>query len=418
MFETKAATLILIQIFILLTFIITALIASTLHYKKKAQSTSLAQTLDNPISSPEDTLGDTDDSSVDDTATLTRLIEEEIEACAKVYKSISGSDIPDEIPPKTEKKLLPILIRHAYLKTELEAVVVRNDSIPFWEIMTPALLALGSTLPSKKLTNMIQELKGKVEKQQQEAERLQGVEKIFYALQKLFRDSIPVAISSILLPLTKEIELLNQSSSSEEVIASYRSAFEALSEGSIPTDSPAADSEDDDTGQDKEGNKDKNANDAKLLNQVTKDQAKDIKVLESFVFELQEQGSVPSEQLEQYHNFVITMKKRVAQTDIFISTILDNLSESDICSQFLESELQAAQEAVKTLIENIEDDHQAAHTSNLDGENEEKRSLVEMIERFAMDSREMMQAVHLLEDDNATLRARFESGGINDGEGL
>ena len=221
-----------------------------------------------------------------------------------------------------------------------------------------------------------------------------------------------------MLPLTKEIELLNQSSSSEEVIASYRSAFEALSEGSIPTDSPAADSEDDDTGQDKEGNKDKNANDAKLLNQVTKDQAKDIKVLESFVFELQEQGSVPSEQLEQYHNFVITMKKRVAQTDIFISTILDNLSESDICSQFLESELQAAQEAVKTLIENIEDDHQAAHTSNLDGENEEKRSLVEMIERFAMDSREMMQAVHLLEDDNATLRARFESGGINDGEGL
>ncbi|MBV1871956.1 MAG: hypothetical protein KUG83_05360 [Gammaproteobacteria bacterium] len=418
MLETKAATLVLIQVFILLTFIIAVLIVAILHYKKKAQGITLSQTLDEPINSPEDTLGDTDDSSLDDTAILTRLIEEEIEACAKVYKSISGNDIPDDIAPKTEKKLLPILIRHAYLKTELEAVVVRNDPIPFWEIMTPALLALGSTLPSKKLTNMILELKGRVEKQQQEAKRLQGVEKIFYALQKLFRDSIPIAVSSILIPLTKEMELLNQGSSSEEVIASYRGAFEALSEGSIPADSPAADSEDDDTGQDKEGNKDRNANDAKLLNQVTKDQAEDIKVLESFVFELREQGTIPSDQLDQYHNFVITMKKRVAQTDIFISTILDNLSESDICSRFLESELQAAQEAVKTLIENIEDDHQSAHTPNLDEENEEKRSLVEMIERFAMDSREMMQAVHLLEDDNATLRARFESGDINDGEGL
>ena len=404
MFESKAAALILTQVFILLGFLIAALTVATFYFKKKAEnaasrSAEIPSEKEDTDKSSKENPQDITDSKANDAWKLKQFIEEEIKACSDIYTSLSGDAIPDNIPQNSEKKLIAILIRQTYLKAELDAVESRNDPGPFWKILTPVLLKISSTLPSNKVKKTIHELKDQLDTHQKESKYLHGIEATFFALQKLLRDSFSGSVNELFLPLAEEIELLNSDNPSEEIIPRYSQAFAAIPDKTeqkpIPDFSAEPNTE----------------NDIQSLNQITKNQAENVQVIGEFISELQEQNALPSKQMEQYHNFIINMKKQVEESDSFISSLIGKLSEAEMCSQFLESELAAAQEAVKSLMDNIEDDE-----STNSGERVE--DLKKLVGQFALESRDMLQSIQKLQDENKQLRSQLDDKELMDGEGL
>ena len=406
MFASKAATLILAQVFILLGFLIAVLTVTTFYFKKKAENAA-SHTAETPSENKDTSKTsnknpqDITDSKANDTWKLRQFIEEELKACSDIYTSLSGNHIPDSIPQKPEKKLIAILIRQTYLKAELDAIESRNDPGPFWKIMTPELLKICTTLPSNIVKKTIRDLKDQLDTHQKENKHLHGIEATFFALQKLLRDSFSSNINELFLPLAEEIELLNADKPSDEIIPHYSQAFASLSDNTKQETTP-------------ENSSDSHTDtDIQSLNQITEDQAKNVKVISGFITELQEQNTLPSKQMEEYHNFLINMKKQVDESAVFISSLIRKLGESEMCSQFLESELAAAQEAIKTLMENIESDE-------AEKDNDRIEDLNKLVGKFALESRDMMQSIQVLQDENKRLRDQLDADDeeIMDGEGL
>ena len=197
------------------------------------------------------------------------------------------------------------------------------------------------------------------------------------------------------------MELLNSDASSDTIINHYKEVFAALENktGQAGNTKP---------------NTNTNANsDIESLNQITNNQASHIETLEAFLSELYDQNTLPSKQLGKYQNFILNMKEQAQRTEAYIAKLINKLTESEMCTQFLESELESAQEAVKTLMENIEEDDQ-----DKSSETEKIQELEKLVERFTRESRDMLISIQMLQDENTMLKNKRDGKEILDGEGL
>lgn len=396
--ESKTFTLILTQIFIFLGLVIAVLSISVFYLRKKAAFSS-SDTADLHADAEDASIENQDESPSitntegNDAWMLKQFLEKEIDFCAKIYQSLSGDPIPEKAPTQSEKKLITIFVRHTYLKAELDALEFRNDPGPFWDSLIPILIKLCATIPSESIKKIIKNIKHQHSLLEKENKRLSQVEEIFFELQKLLRDCLPENSTNLLLPLTEEIELLNTASSTEEIISHYKDALttppdQLLKNGHVEQDESSTNV------------------DLHPLNKIAKDQADNISILEGFLAELHEQNTLPSEQMDKYHNFILNLKGQLNHTNQAVSGLERKLGESEMCTHLLESELEAAQETIKGLMTNIEDSGPVSPESG--DTNEKVKDLEELVDRFTTESRDMLMSIQMLQDENSELRNKID----------
>jgi chromosome segregation ATPase len=270
------------------------------------------------------------------------------------------------------------------LKAELEALVHRKDPEPFWTLLTPLLIDLASLLPSEKTKTSLANLESK-------NRELLSFQEIFFSLQKLIREHLPTNHVAKLLPLTEEMRLLQSDENPENIPKYYEECFIGISELFTEKLSPASGT---------------HAEEKNSLVDISDTQSKNISEIEGFINELQEQNSLPLEQMGKYHNFLLGLKEQFKKNEASFNQLKQTLAESEMCTQFLESELAAAQETVKTLIENVAEDEPNDQTA----ESEEKiKDLEDLVGRFANESRDMLMSIQMLQDENAELRNKIDN---------
>jgi hypothetical protein len=397
--ESKAFTLILTQVFILLGIVIAVLSVAVFYFKKKAATESS----NSPTSSHLDKDSSSSDTSDEehsitsakgnDAWMLRKFLEEEINACSEIYNSLSGEPISEKIPIQTNKKLVAIFVRYTYLKTELAALESRNDPGPFWNILVPKLLTLCAIYPPESVKKTIRNIKSQISTIEQENKRLNLLEETFFSLQKLLRDSLPDNVMSQLLPLTQEVELLKTGSSTDKIIAYYKDAFD-LFKDHVPAHCSTTPS-----------NKASN-DDILSLNKITKDQSENISILEAFLTELHEQNTLPAAQLNKYHNFIIDLKEQLSNTEQFVTGLDRKLREAEMCTNLLETELDAAQETIRGLMANVEENKPANSANN---DSEKVKDLEALVTQFTRESRDMLLSIQMLQDENNELRSKVDN---------
>ena len=390
MADSKVVTLILTQVFIMLGIIIAGLTVYVFYLRHKIESGSIAVPQEAELdTSPENHSQENDKDASDahgnDAWKLNTFFNEEILSNERIYQSLSGSEIPQEIDTADEgsdTKLLAILIRHIYLKAELEALVHRKDPEPFWALLSPPLIGLASLLPSEKTKESLVNLEEK-------NRELLNFQQVFFSLQKLIRELLPTSHVAKLLPLTEEMSLLQGDAKPEGIPKYYEECFKGISELFTEKLSPASGG---------------HTEEKITLEEMPDMQNTQALEIEGFINELQDQGIIPSEQMGKYNNFLLRLKEQFKKNEASFNQLKKTLVESEMCSQFLESELTAAQETVKTLIENVEE-NQASDQST---ENEEKiKDLEELVARFTNESRDMLMSIQMLQDENTELRKKI-----------
>ncbi|MBL4608524.1 MAG: hypothetical protein JKY01_11950 [Pseudomonadales bacterium] len=387
MVESKVSALILTQLFIVLGLLITGLTIYVFYLNYKIQNTASNEAHEDnsdslPANKPLESDKQVSGAHGNDAWRLETFIKEELDSNEKTYLSLSGNKIPDQLGDAdvdADEKLLAILTRQDYLKAELGALEHRKDPEPFWAFLTPLLLNLASTLISEKTKKSMDELELK-------NHDLLIFQESFFSLQGLIREHLPNNHVKNLLPLTEEISLLTEANDKKKIPQSYEDCFKGISQLVAEKISPTLGAH----------TEEKNA-----LSAIPSMQKQSISLLENFVSELREQNTLPLEQLDKYHNFVIELKLQFEKNEESFSQLKKVLAESEMCTQFLESELSAAQETVKTLMKNIEEDESAGENSD---NTEKVKDLEELVGRFTIESRDMLLSIQMLQDENNTLR--------------
>ena len=392
MADSKVVTLILTQVFIILGVTIAGLTVYVFYLKHKIENGSVAAPQEAELeTSPANHSQENDihasDARGNDAWKLETFFNEEIQSNERIYQSLSGSKIPQEIDTVdegTDAKLLAILIRHLYLKAELEALVHRKDPEPFWALLSPPLIGLASLLLSEETKTSLVNLEEK-------NRELLNFQEVFFSLQKLIREQLPTSHVAKLLPLTEEMSILQSDAKPEDIPKHYEECFKGISELFNEKLSPTSGA---------------HTEEKAALEEMPDIQNTQILEIEGFINVLQDQGIIPIEQMGEYNNFLLRLKDQFKKNEASFLHLKQTLVESEMCSQFLESELAAAQETVKTLIENVEEN---GPNDQLTESEQKVKDLEELVDRFTNESRDMLMSIQMLQDENAELRNKIDN---------
>lgn len=339
MSEEKLIILIFVEVTFILTIALTLLV---LHNKRLKKALAQDTEMDSNESSSNEEGGDSWPPE--------KFLTEELKATNAEYFTLTGSMIPNEANPlltdTNNEKLLAMLLRYYYLHAELTVLKIRQNHDVFWSSLTPLLLRLIPLLPSTQgAQNELSEQKIQLETLKKHSSELELSQKILFMIQNLFRSKLPKQYIEHFLPLTDEIELLKKEQGFETIQSNYARLFDQLHAALALHQTKAGQESDETSSEQTTPVADGTTSEYQVLSQ---------KLSEVLNF-AREKKNLDDTHLSELHNTIIKLNNVFKTQEKSLASLLFNFNESQMCNSFLESELAAAQEATRALLETIEE---------------------------------------------------------------
>lgn len=281
-----------------------------------------------------------------------KFLSEELKATNAEYFTLVGTVIPENpdvfLTDTSNEKLLIMLLRYYYLQAELNVLKLREDHDLFWSTLSPLLLKLIPLLPSSySAQEELSKQKNQLETLQKHINELELSQKTLFMIQNLLRSKLPNEYIQHFLPLTEEIELLKKEQGFNTIKSNYTSLFDqlhsALSSSQTSHTAP---------------NSKQNAGEIQSSPDTSSKNYQDLThKLSEFLDLIRDKKALGDAPLSELHNTIIKLNDLFKAQDKSLADIRFNFNEAQMCNAFLESELAASQETVRSLMEGIEENH-------------------------------------------------------------
>ncbi|PCJ19239.1 MAG: hypothetical protein COB04_06245 [Gammaproteobacteria bacterium] len=315
-------------------------------------------------------------------------LSEEIEKTKQLYHMFAGDEKEPEINSNMAPKLQAIGIRFQYLSAERNALKASLELKDYWQHLEDPLIKLAISLtpepiepiaPAVPENDICQEELDLLESALREAEtknsELKTYKTAFLDLQKKWNATQPnqYALHQQLKSMTDQAENKEQLHAQ---LDNYQQYFSDVGDAFADDDTKLSPKQ--------QGTKnfDQNLN---ALHNVTLEQSRTIAKLKD---ELEKMKAAPGADLEQ-------IEKYAGHTERLESM----LNESSTCIELLETELDASQETVRSLMDRLSEEDEGTP----------KDDMQNIIEQFTLDSQNMMNTVQMLEEENEQLREKSEN---------
>lgn len=285
-----------------------------------------------------------------------KFLSEELKATNAAYFALAGRVIPENpdafLTDTSNEKSLIMLLRYYYLQAELNVLKLRESHDVFWSTLSPLLLKLIPLLPSSySAQEELSKQKNQLETLKKHSHELELSQKTLFMIQNLLRSKLPNAYIQHFLPLAEEIELLTKEQGFNTIKENYTRLFDQLQSALSSTQTTSDDKEN--TGNTQAPSDEIGRNYQELSHKLVEflDLIRDKKVL----------SDAP---LNELHNTIIKLNYVFKTQEKALADIRSNFNEAQMCNTFLESELAASQETIRSLMETIEENNKKDNASS------------------------------------------------------